>query len=129
MAMSGVWSGEDIGIGPGVDGDKAESAAKRKATLVAMGIKPLVAFSSEMMDPPPPKPKPKVKANPKSGWANRPTPRKDAMAAGRTHFLSDKPCPANHDSRKYTSTGQCVACVALSGEAVATARLRAKALT
>ena len=118
-----IWGGDDVLVGPGPDADKAEAEAARKATLLQMGIKPLVAFSSEMMDAPVPEPR---KDAALAGWANRPTPRKDAQAAGEKYYVSGKPCPANHKSRRYTSTGQCVACLHLVGEALAAGKHRAK---
>ena len=67
------------------------------------------------------KPEPKPKPEPRARF-----PRKDAAAAGKKYYISDKQCPANHESRRYTSTGQCVACTYLLGEAVSAGRLRAR---
>ena len=121
----------DILVGPGVDADKAESRATREATLKAMGIAPLSAYTSPMMITAPPEPstgKPMSKRDAALAmWVIRPTPRKDAQAAGKMYYISDKPCLWNHDSRKYASTGQCVACMYVRGEALATAKERAKA--
>ncbi len=111
---SEIWSGDDVSIGSGVD-DKAKSKATRKATLASLGIKPLSPYDSAMM----------ITAQPKK--PGRVTPRKDARAAGKTFYISDKRCPWNHDSRRYTSTGQCVACMYIRGEVIAAARERAKA--
>lgn len=108
------------------DADAADAkieAVKRKATLAEMGIAALDPYGSALMTA-----EPKIKAKSRAvrlAWVNRPTPRKDARVAGLKFYISDKRCPANHDSRRYTSTGMCVACLYLRGEARATARLRA----
>lgn len=36
--------------------------------------------------------------------------RGDALAQGRKHFYSGKPCKYGHDSARFTSTGACMAC-------------------
>lgn len=36
--------------------------------------------------------------------------RLDALAQGRKHFYTGKPCKYGHDSLRFTSTGGCMAC-------------------
>ena len=47
----------------------------------------------------------------KGNW--RETPRKAAKAKGQTFYFSPRPCHRGHKSARYTSTGQCAACLAL----------------
>lgn len=106
--MADIWGPADIEVGAGVD-DRAEAEAARVATLRAMGIKPLSAFSSPMMDTLPPSTR-----KPRSGNPNgnpRPTPRKIARANGLAFYFSDKPCRRfGHRSERRVSSGQCIEC-------------------
>lgn len=111
------WSGDDILIGGGIDDSKTEKA-ERKATLKAMGIKPLDPFSSPLMTATSNPKKPGVG---KGRW--RDSPRQVARRNGVSRYWG-RPCKANHDSARYVSTGQCVECLAILGRLKARAQAR-----
>lgn len=97
-----ILGGEDVLIGPGPERDKAEAEAARKATLRAMGIKPLSPYSSPMMDAPP-------LVTPRYG--SRYTPRKAARAAGDLYYFPLRPCVRGHTSKRFTASANCAACL------------------
>lgn len=85
------------------------SRAKRERTLAGMGIVPLSPYDSAMMAGTVPPGLPKIRPG-KGNW--RDTPRKRAKMACALYYVSDRVCNKNHlPVKRYTSTGQCVACV------------------
>lgn len=56
------------------------------------------------------------------------TPRAAAIAAGLDRYQTGKPCKNGHDGPRYTASGTCVACVAVSTAKIRTGMAQARAL-